>query len=77
MPEQPEAAHLGLSEPGTGPKTFPRRRLWVVVHRHPNLPPDRTQPGGWIFNILPFIEQQALHDLAYGLAGAAKNNALA
>ena len=30
--------------------------------------PDRgygkNQPGGWIFNVLPFIEEQALHDLS-------------
>jgi prepilin-type N-terminal cleavage/methylation domain-containing protein len=24
---------------------------------------DKRQPGGWIYNVLPFIEQKALHDL--------------
>ena len=30
---------------------------------HPDRGFDQRQPGGWIYNILPFIEQEALHDL--------------
>ena len=36
---------------------------------------DWHQPGGWIYNVLPFIEQTAMHDLGAGLPTAQKNAA--
>lgn len=35
----------------------------------------KKQPGGWIFAVLPFIEQDALFKTGAGLTGTAKNDA--
>ena len=35
----------------------------------------KKQPGGWVFSILPFIEQENLYTLGAVLTGAAKNDA--
>ena len=34
----------------------------------PNLGTDRNQPGGWIYCILPFVEQDAIYNIGSGFA---------
>jgi prepilin-type N-terminal cleavage/methylation domain-containing protein/prepilin-type processing-associated H-X9-DG protein len=43
----------------------------------PNRGFGKQQPGGWIYNSLPYMEQQTVHDLGVGLTGAALQTALA
>jgi prepilin-type N-terminal cleavage/methylation domain-containing protein/prepilin-type processing-associated H-X9-DG protein len=37
---------------------------------------DRRQPGGWCYNLLPYIEQSALHEIGAGMSAANKKAAL-
>ncbi len=61
-----ESAHQHLPSGGWG---------WTWVGE-----PDKgfgvDQPGGWVYNVLPFIEETAVRDLASGKTGDARSAAL-
>ena len=53
-----ESAHGFLPAGGWG-------YMWMS---HPDQGFGKSQPGGWGYSVLPFIEEQALHDLGRGLS---------
>ena len=68
---------LAVQEHLTATERFPTGGwgwLWIGDPDHGT---GIAQPGGWIFNLLPFVEQQALHDLQSGKTGQARLDAAA
>ncbi len=61
-----ESAHQHLPSGGWG---------WTWIGE-PERGFGEDQPGGWVYNILPFLEEGALHDRARGLTGADRRTAL-
>lgn len=43
---------------------------WVGVPRRGS---GKSQPGGWIYSILPYLDENALHELGEGSSGATAN----
>lgn len=45
-------------------------------HGEPDRGFDARQPGGWVYGVLPFVEQNALRDIGSGLPGLQRAEAL-
>lgn len=61
-----ESAHQHLPSGGWG---------WIWIGE-PERGFGEDQPGGWPYNVLPFMEETAVHDMAMGLEGQARRDAL-
>src|SRR6478752_5564964 len=58
---------LGVLNHESTMKQLPSAGLGYSWVGDPNYGFGRKQPGGWIYNTLPFIEEQAIHDMGMGV----------
>jgi len=66
---------LGVQQHVASQGTFPTGGWGWGWIGDPDRGVNRRQPGGWVFNILPYIEQQPLYALQCGKTGAARKAA--
>ena len=67
------AAHLHLDVHGH----FPSGGWGHLWTGDPDRGHGRGQPGGWVYNLLPYVEYMELHELGAGLTGQDKMDAAA
>jgi prepilin-type N-terminal cleavage/methylation domain-containing protein len=58
---------IGVQNHESAHKQFPSSGLGYRWVGDPNYGHGRKQPGGWMYNTLPFIEEQAIHDMGMGV----------
>jgi hypothetical protein len=56
---------------------FPSSGWGYMWTGDPDMGVGARQPGGWIFDLLPYVEQEAIHDIGSGLPLSQKYDALA
>ena len=61
---------LGCLNHESATKMFPNSGILALILGHPDAGVGIGQPGGWLYNILPYIEQSTLYKLQQGLTGA-------
>ena len=62
---------LGLLNHESALKRFPTAGWYACHLGHPDLGAGYQQPGGWVFNLLPYMEQSGLYNLQAGKIGSA------
>ena len=77
MQQQSQTTQLGLPDPRTIARILSLGRTGAREAGDPDLGFGKTQTGGWLFSVLPYIEQQSLHDLGAGQNFTAKKTAFA